>query len=64
MVFSNSPPDVKELTKVRFKVFNINNDQLEKKNIVVEEVEREEQAVAELGQAQSQLRLRLWLKNC
>ena len=26
MVFSNSPPDVKELAKARFKVFNINND--------------------------------------
>ena len=36
MVFSNSPPDVKELAKVRFRVFNINNNQLEKKrkNIV------------------------------
>jgi len=29
MVFSNSPPDVKELAKVRFRVFNINNNQLE-----------------------------------
>ena len=36
MVFSNSPPDVKELAKVRFRVFNINNNQLEKKNIVVD----------------------------
>ena len=36
MVFSNSPPDVKELAKARFKVFNINNDQLENKNIVVD----------------------------
>ena len=27
MVFSNSPPDVKELAKARFKVFNINNQQ-------------------------------------
>ena len=36
MVFSNSPPDFKELAKVRFKVFNINNDQLENKNIVVD----------------------------
>ena len=34
MVFSNSPPDVKELAKVRFRVFNINNNQLQKKNIV------------------------------
>ena len=29
MVFSNSPPDFKELAKVRFRVFNINNNQLE-----------------------------------
>ena len=34
MVFSNSPPDVKELAKVRFRVFYINNNQLQKKNIV------------------------------
>ena len=36
MVFSNSPPDFKELAKVLFRVFNINNNQLEKKrkNIV------------------------------
>ena len=34
MVFSNSPPDVKELAKVRFRVFHINNNQLKKKNIV------------------------------
>ena len=36
MVFSNSPPDFKELAKLRFRVFNINNNQLEKKrkNIV------------------------------
>ena len=34
MVFSNSPPDVKELSKVRFRVFYINNNQLLKKNIV------------------------------
>ena len=33
MVFSNSPPDVRELAKVRFRVFNINNNQLQKKNI-------------------------------
>ena len=33
MVFSNSPPDFKELAKVRFRVFNINNNQLEKKTI-------------------------------
>ena len=30
MVFSNSPPDVRELAKVRFRVFNINNNQLQK----------------------------------
>ena len=30
MVFSNSPPDVKKLAKVRFRVFNINYNQLEK----------------------------------
>ena len=29
MVFSNSPPDVNELAKVRFRVFNINNNELE-----------------------------------
>ena len=40
MVFSNSPPDVKELAKARFKVFNINNDQLENKNIVVDSKEK------------------------
>ena len=36
MVFSNSPPDFKELAKVRFRVFNVNNNQMEKKrkNIV------------------------------
>lgn len=34
MVFSNSPPDVKALAKVRFRVFHINNNQLQKKNIV------------------------------
>ena len=34
MVFSNSPPDVKELAKVRFRVFYINNNQLQKKEIV------------------------------
>ena len=37
MVFSNSPPDVRELAKVRFRVFNINNNQLQKKNIVEKE---------------------------
>ena len=42
MVFSNSPPDVKELAKVRFKVFNINNNQLENKNIVVNPNEKKE----------------------
>ena len=34
MVFSNSPPDVRELAKLRFRVFHINNNQLQKKNIV------------------------------
>ena len=34
MVFSNSPPDVRELAKVRFRVFNINNNQLQERNIV------------------------------
>lgn len=34
MVFSNSPPNVRELTKVRFRVFNINNNQLQKENLV------------------------------
>ena len=42
MVFSNFPPDVKELAKVCFKVFNINNNQLEKKNIVVDQNEKKE----------------------
>ena len=42
MVFSNSPPDVKELAKARFKVFNINNDQLENKNIVVDPKKKKE----------------------
>ena len=42
MVFSNSPPDVKELAKVRFKVFNINNDRLENKNIVVDPKKKKE----------------------
>jgi len=42
MVFSNFPPDVKELAKVRFKVFNINNNQLENKNIVVNPNEKKE----------------------
>ena len=32
MVFINSPPDVKELVKVRVRVFDINNNQVE--NIV------------------------------
>ena len=36
MVFSNSPPDVKELAKVRFRVFNINYNQLQKKQNIVE----------------------------
>ena len=34
MVFSNSPPDVRELAKVRFRVFHINNNQLQKKDTV------------------------------
>ena len=38
MVFSNSPPD---LGKVRFRVFNINNNQMEK-NIVVDSKEKKE----------------------
>ena len=41
MVFSNSPPDVKELAKVRFRVFNINNNQLQKKNLVETKYPRE-----------------------
>ena len=36
IVFSNSPPDVKELAKVRFRVFNIN------KNITVDPKEKKE----------------------
>ena len=35
MVFSNSPPDVNELAKVCFRVFNINNNQLEKKTLLL-----------------------------
>ena len=42
MVFSNSPPDVKELAKVCFRVFNINNNQLENKHIVVNPKEKME----------------------
>ena len=42
MVFSNSPPDVKELAKVCFRVFSINNNQLENKNIVVNPKEKKE----------------------
>ena len=42
MVFSNSPPDVKELAKVLIRVFNVNNNQLEKKNIVVNPKEKKE----------------------
>ena len=34
MVFSNSPPDVSELAKVRFRVFCIDDDHLRKKDIV------------------------------
>ena len=36
IVFSNSPPDVQELAKVRFRVFTIIIDQLKKKTIVVD----------------------------
>ena len=42
MVFSNSPPDVKELAKVRFRVFNIINNQLENKNVAVDPEEKKE----------------------
>ena len=42
MVFSNSPPDVQELAKVHLRVFNIINDQLEKKNIAVDPKEKME----------------------
>ena len=34
MVFSNSPPDVSELAKVRFRVFCIDDNHLQKKNFV------------------------------
>merc|ERR1712081_6105 len=40
MVFSNSPPDVKELAKVRFRVFNINNNQLQKKTLLISKTQR------------------------
>ena len=33
-LFSNSPPDVKELAKVRFRVFHIEDNQLLKKSLV------------------------------
>ena len=42
MVFSNYPPDVNEIAKVRFRLFNINNKKLEKKNIVVDPKEKKE----------------------
>ena len=35
MIFSNSPPNISQLAKVRFEVFHIINDQLEKRNMVV-----------------------------
>ena len=35
MVFSNSPPNISQLAKVRFEVFHIINDQLQKRNMVV-----------------------------
>ena len=34
MVFSNSPPNISQLAKVRFEVFHIINDQLQKGNMV------------------------------
>ena len=34
MVFSNSPPNISQLAKVRFEVFHIINDQLQKRNMV------------------------------
>ena len=34
MMFSNSPSDVKELAKVRFRVFHIEDNQLQKKSLV------------------------------
>ena len=42
MVFSNTPLDVNELAKVRFRLFNINDNRLEKKNIVVDSKEKRE----------------------
>ena len=44
MVFGNSQP---ALAKVRFKVFKINYDHLENKNIIDEEVEGEEKLLTE-----------------
>ena len=35
MVFSNSPPNISQLAKVRFEVFHIINDQLQKRNMMV-----------------------------
>ena len=35
MIFSNSPPNISQLAKVRFEVFHIINDQLQKRNMVV-----------------------------
>ena len=34
MVFSNSPPNISQLAKVRFEVFDIEKDQLQKRNKV------------------------------
>ena len=35
MIFSNFPPNISQLAKVRFEVFHIINDQLQKRNMVV-----------------------------
>ena len=35
MIFSNSPPNISQLAKVRFEVFHIINNQLQKRNMVV-----------------------------
>ena len=35
MIFSNSPPNISQLAKVRFEVFHIINDQLQKRNMMV-----------------------------
>ena len=42
MVFSNDAPYTSRLAKDRFRVFNINNNQLENKNIVVNPKEKNE----------------------